>query len=222
MDNIYLKELITRCSQLSSLEGEIDKAAECLITCYRQGMKVLVCGNGGSCSDSDHIVGELMKGFEHKRPIEESLKNKLTVLAGERGNYLSEKLQQGLPAISLSAHSALITAIANDTDPDLIFAQQIVGYGNAGDVLIAISSSGNSRNVVDAVITAKAKGMVVIGLTGETGGKLKPFCDILINVPERRTFLVQELHLPVYHTICLIVENTLFGNNHGNSLPLTI
>jgi D-sedoheptulose 7-phosphate isomerase len=212
MDNIYLKELITRCSQLSSLEGEIDKAAECLITCYRQGMKVLVCGNGGSCSDSDHIVGELMKGFEHKRPIEESLKNKLTVLAGERGNYLSEKLQQGLPAISLSAHSALITAIANDTDPDLIFAQQIVGYGNAGDVLIAISSSGNSRNVVDAVITAKAKGMVVIGLTGETGGKLKPFCDILINVPERRTFLVQELHLPVYHTLCLVVENTIFRN----------
>jgi D-sedoheptulose 7-phosphate isomerase len=215
MENkILFEELIIRYPQLLSVEDGIRKAAECLITCYQQGMKVLVCGNGGSCSDSDHIVGELMKGFEHKRPIEESLKNKLTALAGERGNYLSEKLQQGLPAISLTAHSALNTGIANDTDPDLIFAQQVIGYGIPGDVLIGISSSGNSQNVIDAVITAKAKEMVVIGLTGETGGKMKTFCDILINVPERRTSFVRELHLPVYHTLCLMVENTLFGNQH--------
>lgn len=213
-NNIFLEELISRYPELLPVENEIRKAAECLIMCYQQGRKVLVCGNGGSCSDSDHIVGELMKGFEHKRPIGETLKKQLLKFAGERGKYLSEKLQQGLPAISLTAHSALITAVANDTDSDLVFAQQVVGYGNAGDVLIGISSSGNSQNVVDAIITAKAKGMVVIGLTGETGGKMKSFCDILINVPGRRTAFVQELHLPVYHTLCLMVENFFFGNQH--------
>lgn len=213
-NNIFLEELISRYPELLPVENEIRKAAECLIMCYQQGRKVLVCGNGGSCSDSDHIVGELMKGFEHKRPIGETLKKQLLEFAGERGKYLSEKLQQGLPAISLTAHSALITAVANDTDSDLVFAQQVVGYGNAGDVLIGISSSGNSQNVVDAIITAKAKGMVVIGLTGETGGKMKSFCDILINVPGRRTAFVQELHLPVYHTLCLMVENFFFGNQH--------
>lgn len=213
-NNIFLEELISRYPELLPVENEIRKVAECLIMCYQQGLKVLVCGNGGSCSDSDHIVGELMKGFEHKRPIGETLKKQLLKFAGERGKYLSEKLQQGLSAISLTAHSALITAVANDTDSDLVFAQQVIGYGNAGDVLIGISSSGNSQNVVDAIITAKAKGMVVIGLTGETGGKMKSFCDILINVPGRRTAFVQELHLPVYHTLCLMVENFFFGNQH--------
>ena len=211
-NNIFLQELISRYPQLVSVKGKIQKAADCLIMCYQQGRKVLACGNGGSCSDSDHIVGELMKGFEHKRPIGGSLKNQLSEFAGERGKYLAEKLQHGLPAISLTAHSALITAVANDTDADLIFAQQVVGYGNAGDVLIGISCSGNSQNIVDAIITAKAKGLVVIGLTGETGGKIKTFCDILINVPGRRTAFVQELHLPVYHTLCLMVENYFFGN----------
>jgi len=211
----FLQELMSRYPQLLSVEDEIRKAAECLIRCYQQGGKVLVCGNGGSCSDSDHIVGELMKGFEQKRPVGESLKQQLSAFAGERGIYLSAKLQQSLPAISLTAQSALITAIANDTDADLIFAQQIVGYGNIGDILIAISSSGNSQNVVDAVITAKAKGMKVIGLTGETGGKMKPICDILINVPGQRTTFVQELHLPVYHTLCLMVEHFFFGKEHG-------
>lgn len=213
-NNIFLEGLIKRFPQLLSIENEIHKAAEYLITCYQHNGKVLVCGNGGSCSDSDHIVGELMKSFEHKRPILGSLKNQLSEFAGERGIYLAEKLQQGLPAISLTAHSALITAVANDMDANLIFAQQVIGYGNIGDVLIGISSSGNSQNIVDAIITAKAKGMVVIGLTGEAGGKMKPFCDILINVPGRRTASVQELHLPVYHTICLMVENYLFGNQY--------
>jgi D-sedoheptulose 7-phosphate isomerase len=215
MGNInILEELIRRYPKLLSVKDEIQKAADCLISCYQQERKVLICGNGGSCSDSDHIVGELMKGFEHNRPLGESLKNQLSVFGGERGMYLAEKLQPGLPAISLTAHSALITAIANDTDADLIFAQQVVGFGNDGDVLIGISSSGNSQNVVDAIITAKAKRMVVIGLTGETGGKMKTFCDIMINVPERHTAFVQELHLPVYHTLCLMVENYFFGNHH--------
>lgn len=200
------------------VKNEIQKAGEYLINCYEQGKKVLVCGNGGSCSDADHMVAELMKGFEHMRPIGESLKNQLAEIDEERGKYLASKLQTGLPAISLTAHSGLITAVANDTDAHLIYAQQVVGYGTSGDILIAISSSGDSQNVIDAMITAKAKGLTVIGLTGETGGKMKVFCDILINVPEKRTAFVQELHLPVYHTICAMVENHFFGNFYPDML----
>lgn len=211
METIILDELLKRYPQLQVVCSEISKAGDALIRCYEQGGKVLVCGNGGSCSDSDHIVSELMKGFEHKRPVTEELKAHLKEIDGDRGAYLAEKLQHGLPAISLSAHSALITAVANDTDANLIFAQQVVGYGNIGDVLLAISSSGNSQNVIDALITAKAKGLTVIGLTGETGGEMNHFCDILINVPGTRTAFVQELHLPVYHTLCLMVENHFFG-----------
>ncbi len=201
-----------RYPQLEALTEEIQRAAEAMITCYELGKKILVCGNGGSCSDSDHIVGELMKGFENMRPVNQAMKNDLMEIAGERGAYLAGKLQQALPAISLTAHSALITAVANDTDASLIFAQQVMGYGNEGDIILGISSSGNSQNVIDALIIAKAKGMIVIGLTGETGGRMKPFCDILINVPGRRTAFVQELHLPVYHTLCMMVENHFFGN----------
>lgn len=210
-----MEELITRYPQLLPVKEAIRKAADCIVACYEQGGKLLVCGNGGSCSDSDHIVGELMKGFENKRRITESLKNQLIEASGERGAYLAEKLQHALPAISLTAHSALITAVANDTDADLIFAQQVVGYGNPGDVIIGISSSGNSQNVIDALITAKAKRMTVIGLTGETGGKMMSHCDILINVQGRRTAFVQELHLPVYHVLCLMVEHHFFGNQKG-------
>lgn len=214
MENKQLLDLlIERYPQLEPSKSDIKKAVECLVACYEHGNKVLVCGNGGSCSDSDHIVGELMKGFENMRPVGEKLKIDLAEIAGERGVYLAGKLQQALPAISLTAHSSLITAVANDTDASLIFAQQVMGYGQEGDVIIGISSSGNSQNVIDALITAKAKKMTVIGLTGETGGKMKAFCDILINVTARRTAFVQELHLPVYHTLCMMVENHFFGKN---------
>lgn len=209
----HIKELVERYPQLIPLQDKIAKAAGCLVTCYRNEGKVLVCGNGGSSSDSDHIIGELMKGFEHKRPLGEKLKDELKAQGGERGAYLSENLQQGLPAISLTAHSGLISAVANDTDADLIFAQQVVGYGKPGDILLALSTSGNSRNVIDAIITAKAKGMTVIGMTGETGGKMASQCDILINVPGKSTAHVQELHLPVYHVLCQILESTFFGTN---------
>lgn len=195
---------------LVPLMKQIESASDCLISCYGKGGKVLVCGNGGSCSDSGHMVAELMKGFTMKRNLGSSLRNSLVEIAGKRGEYLAENLQQGLPAISLAAHSSLITAISNDSDPGVIFAQQVTGYGNPDDILFGISTSGNARNVVDAAIVAKAKGMKVIGLTGKTGGLLKSYCDILINVPEERTHLVQELHLPVYHTICLIVEAAFF------------
>jgi len=210
---IQLTELVERYPQLIPVKENIGKAADCLITCYRNGGKVLVCGNGGSSSDSDHIVGELMKGFEQKRSLVEKLKKELILKGGERGKYLADKLQQGLPAISLSAHSGLISAIANDTDADFIFAQQVTGYGNEGDVLLALSTSGNSQNMLDAIITAKAKGLTVIGLTGETGGKIASLCDILINVPGKSTAQIQELHLPVYHVLCQILETTFFGTN---------
>lgn len=211
-NNTHLNDLTDRYPQLLHLKSEIAKAAESLVNCYRNGGKILICGNGGSCSDAGHIAGELMKSFEQKRPVDARLKNSLLTTDSERGIYLAEKLQHGFPAIALTVHNDLITAIANDTDADLIFAQQVVGYGNPGDVLIAISTSGNSRNVLDAIITARAKGMVVIGLTGETGGKMRSLCEILINVPGNITALVQELHLPVYHTLCRLVENAFFGN----------
>jgi D-sedoheptulose 7-phosphate isomerase len=207
----FIEELIIRYPQIAGISEKINEAAERLIRCYQNGNKVLICGNGGSSSDSDHIAGELLKGFEQKRPLNDSIKRQLASMSAERGSYLAENLQTGLPAISLSAHSGLVTAVANDTDASLIYAQQVIGFGDPGDVLLGISTSGNAQNVLDAAITARAKGMTVIGMTGETGGKLKHFCDILINVPERRTSFVQELHLPVYHTLCLIVENNFFG-----------
>ena len=208
--NKFLKELAGRYPRLSSVSDQIQKTADILVKCYRNGQKVLICGNGGSCADSDHLAGELMKSFEKDRPADGKLKKQLKA-AGERGKYLSGKLQQGVPAISLTSNNALLTAIANDTDASLVFAQQVAVLGNEGDVLICISTSGNAQNVIDAAITAKAKGITVIGLTGETGGKLKAWCDILINVPGNRTAYVQELHLPVYHTICRIIEDSCFG-----------
>lgn len=207
----FLDELIRRYPQLGDISDKINEAAERLIRCYQNGNKVLICGNGGSSSDSDHIAGELLKGFEQKRTLSDSMRNRLLSVSGDRGPFLAEKLQTGLPAISLSAHTGLVTAVANDTDATLIYAQQVVGYGNPGDVLIGISTSGNAQNVLDAAITARANGMTVIGMTGETGGKLKSFCDILINVPEKRTSYVQELHLPVYHSLCLMIEHHFFG-----------
>jgi D-sedoheptulose 7-phosphate isomerase len=207
-----IDQMILRYPQLKDISYKIDEAAERLIRCYQNRNKVLICGNGGSSSDSDHIAGELLKGFEQRRPLDESFRNQLTSASVERGPVLAEKLQAGLPAISLSAHTGVITAVVNDIDASLIFAQQVVAFGSPGDVLIGISTSGNSQNVIDAAITARARGMSVIGLTGETGGKLKPFCDILINVPETRTSFVQEFHLPVYHTLCMIIENYFYGS----------
>ena len=206
-----LDELLNRYTKLKYLEGAVLNTVEAIIKTFRNGGKVLVCGNGGSCSDADHIVGELMKSFEGNRQLEKSLQEKLMELSPERGKLLAEKLQQGLPAISLTAHNALITAIANDISGEMIFAQQVTGLGNQGDVLIGLSTSGNSKNVIDALIVAKAKGLTTIGFTGESGGIMKEWCDILINIPETRTAYVQEFHLPVYHVVCLMVEKEIFG-----------
>ena len=208
---VLVNQLCERYPSLLPIKPAIEEAGNQLISCYENGGKVLVCGNGGSCSDSDHIVGELMKSFELKRPIGHAMKEKLASISPERGSYLAEHLQQGLPAISLTSHTALMTAVANDIDGEVIFAQQVIGYGKPGDILIGISSSGNSQNVLDACMVARAMGMKVIGLTGETGGKMKELCDVLLNVPGRRTAFVQELHLPVYHALCLVIEHHFFG-----------
>ncbi len=201
-----LEELLNRYNSLDYLKDEIYNAAEAIIQTFKNGGKVLVCGNGGSCSDADHIVGELMKSFEVKRSLDTTLRKKLVEVSPDRGKVLAKKLQNGWPAVSLTVHQSLITAIANDIHGDVIYAQQVVGLGNSGDILIGLSTSGNSKNVIDALIVAKAKGLKTIGLTGKTGGKMKEWCDILINVPETRTAFIQELHLPIYHSICMMVE----------------
>jgi len=205
-----LDQLCERYPSLSDLKDRIAEAAGMIIDCYTRGGKLLVCGNGGSSSDSDHFAAELMKSFESRRPLDESLKKRFTEISGSRGKILAEKLEHSLPAISLPSNTALTTAISNDIDPSMIFAQQIIGFGNEGDVLIGISTSGNSQNVVDACITARTLNLNVIGITGITGGKMKQYCDLLINVPETRTAWVQELHLPVLHAICLIVEDHFY------------
>ncbi len=208
-----LQQMLNRYSRLKPLENQISSAVDMIVDCYKNGGKVLVCGNGGSASDADHIVGELMKSFEGYRPLDAEFQQKLKELSEERGEMLATKLQQGLPAVSLTVHNALITAIANDINGDVIFAQQVTGLGKEGDILIGMSTSGNSKNVIDAMIVAKAKGLKTIAFTGETGGKMKDWCDILLNVPEKRTAFVQELHLPVYHVICMMIENTMFPGN---------
>lgn len=198
----YLNNLIERYPVLKACKDDINNAYELLKEMYNNRGKALICGNGGSAADSDHIVGELMKGFYKKRPISGELKAKL----GE----LSDKLQMPLRAISLTNHIALSTAFMNDVAPEMIYAQQVLGYGDMGDCLIAISTSGNSKNVVNAIKAAKALGLNTIGLTGELGGELSVLSDVCIKVPAKLTANVQELHLPVYHTICAMLEDYFF------------
>ncbi len=211
MTGNILNKLCTRHSALIAVKDQIGKASEKIIESYSAGGKLLVCGNGGSCSDAEHFVGELMKSFELQRPLQKDIADRLAGTSGERGILLAEKLQGGLPAISLTSQTSLTTAISNDMDSGLVYAQQVIGYGQRNDVLIAISTSGNSENIINACITARAMYMHVIGLTGRSGGKLRELCDILINVPEERTALVQELHLPVLHALASVTENYFFG-----------
>ncbi len=206
-----IQELIIRHPKLLYCGEDIENAVKELKTCFSGGGRVYICGNGGSAADSTHIVGELVKGFLSKRPLDDAIKCRLAAIDSELGVKLGEKLQDGLPAHDLCENISLSSAVANDIDPDMIYAQQLIAYGQAGDILIAISTSGNAKNTAYAAVTAHALGMTVIGLTGETGGKLKELCGICIRVPEKETYKVQELHLPVYHYLCAKVENDLFG-----------
>lgn len=190
---------------------DIKKAYMLLETAYQEGRKLLVCGNGGSASDSEHIVGELMKEFRLKRKVFGKQAAALKEIDPELGQVLADNLQGALPAISLTAHSSLQTAFMNDVIPELVFAQQVNGYGNAGDVFLGISTSGNSKNVLYAAVNAKAKGLKVIGLTGANENKLMRYADVCIQVPETETYKIQELHLPVYHFLCLMLEMRFFG-----------
>ena len=190
--------------------AKIAAAVKLLIASYDDAGSLLVCGNGGSAADCEHIVGELMKGFCLPRSLSAHDRHQLTAICGDDAAHLGEKLQYGLPALSLVSHSSLITAIANDLDGDLIFAQQIWAMGKANDVLLAISTSGNSENILLAAKTARAKNMVVIGLSGAGGGKLAPLCDVLIDVPSNDVASIQEMHLPIYHEICRQLESHYF------------
>lgn len=201
--NIF-DELYERYPQLKGCEGEIAKAFDLLLACYRGGGKVLTCGNGGSAADAEHIVGELLKKFRKHREISSEVAAKLPA-------DLVAKLEGALPAVSLVSMSGILTAFANDVAWETAFAQQVYGLGRAGDALIALSTSGNSANCVNAALVAKAKGLKVISMTGAGGGRLGELADAAIGVPETETFKVQELHLPVYHALCAALEEALCG-----------
>lgn len=202
----YIAELIERYPCLSVCEKDIRAAADKIIASYKKGGKLMVAGNGGSAADSDHITGELLKSFVKKRTPEASFIEKLKKIDADTGAYLADKLQGSLPAIALTNNSALMTASLNDVDGNVMFAQQLNGFGQKGDVFLGISTSGNSADIVYATVVAKAKGLVTVALTGRDGGKLKNLADISIVVPQKETFKIQELHLPVYHALCLTIE----------------
>ncbi len=206
----YLEELIQRYPVLEPVREQIAQAYQMLKTCYENGHKILVAGNGGSGADSEHIVGELMKGFKKKRSLPEDMAKKLMEADQEAGRELAGKLQGALPAIALTGHPGLSTAFLNDVDGEMIYAQQVYGYGTEGDVLWAISTSGNAKNIHYACVTARARGIRILGLTGKDGGKLKQDADVAVVVPETETFKIQELHLPVYHALCLMLEECFF------------
>lgn len=204
-------QLIERYPALEVCRGDLLQAVEVICESYRQGHKLLVCGNGGSAADAEHIVGELMKGFLLKREIDDAMYARMKRVCPAEADYLRDNLQGALPAVSLVDEIGLNTAFANDQAPDLSFAQQVLGMGNSGDVLLGISTSGNSANVIYAVQMARVKGVKSIVLTGRSGGKLKPLADVAICVPDDATYRIQEYHLPVYHMLCIAIENEFFG-----------
>ena len=214
MKNKQIELLIERYPALEVVEDEIFDAYQILENCYAKGGKLLIAGNGGSAADAEHIVGELMKGFKLPRRANTEFANKLVDENKELGPILAENLQGALPAIALDGHPALSTAYMNDCEPLLCFAQQVNGYGKTGDVFLGISTSGNSKNVLYAATTAHAKGMKVIGLTGAKSSKLEQMSDVCIKVPQTETYMIQELHLPVYHCLCLMLEERFFGENN--------
>ena len=205
-----MKELIMRYEKLGNVKNETEAALKLLINTYENGGKLLLCGNGGSAADCDHIVGELMKSFKLKRPIDNKLAAKLEAL-GETGKELAPLLEKALPAISLCEHNSLTTAYGNDREPSAIFAQQLLGHGKAGDTLLALTTSGNSKNCVYAATLAKALGINVISVTGAFGGRISDIADVAIKLPETETYLVQELTLPLYHYLCAELEKHFFG-----------
>lgn len=208
-----IKELIERYPVLSACEKDIENAYQIMVASFKNHGKLLIAGNGGSCADAQHIAGELMKGFKSNRKLTENQVNSFELISPEYGKIISEKLQQGLPCIALTDHQALNTAFINDVQDGGLYtyAQQLNSLGDSKDIFLGISTSGNSKNVLYAAITAKSKGLKVIGLTGIGGGELVNIADVTIRVPVKETFMVQELHLPIYHCLCLMLENEFFN-----------
>lgn len=207
----YLELLLERYPVLLPVKKQIAESYEMIRDCYENGGKLIVGGNGGSCADAEHIVGELMKGFKLPRKLNADMVEKLTAVDPVLGGYLADSLQGGLPAIALSSHPGLNTAFLNDINGEMMYAQQLNTLGKPGDVFLGISTSGNAANIQYAAITAKAKGMKVVGLTGKTGGKMNALTDVNMIMPCEETYQIQELHLPVYHTLCLMLESHFFG-----------
>jgi D-sedoheptulose 7-phosphate isomerase len=205
-----VSSLLERYPVLQPCETDLDAAFDLLVAAYQYGNKLLVCGNGGSAADSEHMVAELMKGFLKRRPISAEHTAQLEAAGGASGKAIASRLQGTLAAIALPAQVSLITAIANDLDYDMIFAQQVFGLGRPGDVLLGISTSGKSKNVVNAALVAKAFGLKSIVLTGRSGGDLAPLADVVIKVPSDSVAEIQELHLPVYHWLSTELEEAFF------------
>lgn len=207
----HINLLTERYPKLKSIEKNIVDAYLVMEECYLNGGKLLIAGNGGSAADSEHIAGELMKRFKIPRPVSDEFAEKLKCVDADRGAALANNLECSLMAIPLVAHEALTTAYINDVDGLGVFAQQLFGYGKAGDVFIGISTSGNSKNIIYATVVARAAGIKVIGLTGAKGGELADVADVTVKVSETETYMIQELHLPIYHCWCLMLEDRFFG-----------
>ncbi len=205
------QQLLENFPKLNECKDDISEAFTLLTRCYHGNGKVLICGNGGSAADTEHIVGELMKSFLIKRPVHATYKERLAEIDPVSGNAIANGLEGALPALSLVSQTSLMSAFANDVAADMVFAQQVYGYGRNGDALIAISTSGNSSNVCKAAAVAKASGLFVIGLTGERECALDKFSDVTIHAPSKETFRIQEYHLPVYHTLCAMLEEEFYG-----------
>lgn len=203
--------LISRYPQLDCIRNDIIEAYLLLEECYENGGKLLIAGNGGSASDAEHIAGELMKSFKLSRKVSDDFADELRKIDPVRGSILAENLECPLTAIPLTSHEALSTAYINDAEPLGVFAQQLFGFGKKGDVFLGLSTSGNSENIMNATVVAKAMGIRVIGLTGKDGGELAKIADAAVKVPEAETYMIQELHLPIYHCWCLMLEDKFFG-----------
>ena len=207
----HIDLLLTRYPALEAVKDDIISAYLAMQSAYERGGKLLVAGNGGSASDSEHIVGELMKRFRLPRPLEASLVEKMKAVDPARGEALAKNLERPLPAVALTTHEALTTAFMNDVGGVDAYAQQLLGFARPGDVFLGISTSGSSENIMRAAVVAKALGLTVIGLTGRTGGKMAALCDVTVKAPETETYMVQEYHLPIYHCWCMMLEDYFFG-----------
>lgn len=211
----HMDILMLRYPQLQRIRQDIVHAYLVFEECYKGGGKLLIAGNGGSAADAEHIMGELMKRFKLSRPVSAEYARRLRAVDEKRGNILAKTLESPLTAVSLVAHEALSTAYHNDVGGDGGFAQQLFGFGKKGDVFLGISTSGNSKNIMNATVVAKASGIKVVGLTGKDGGELSKVADVAVKVPETETYMIQELHLPIYHCWCLMLEDRFFGVNNN-------